>query len=405
MIKEGSSNHRTTAIKTSFVRMNNMPKSLVLFKVTASKYYWVRFYYEGKMYRKTTETEVLSDAKTIARDFYLQIITNATTYIPKTSKGSFEKCAIKLIRLQQSLVDRNERSKRLNVNDNSILQNYMIEHFKKYDIRKIDREVFEEYFSKLSKKGLKKTSQKKHINLLSKIFKLAYEDDVIDKLPRLPNISTVDNPRPWFTKDEYKHLLKTVKELIKEKIKVRGHLITDELRLLITFMINSFIRPTDLKHLKHRNIREGQTEKNRKVLHISYEHAKVKNRRTTNTMEACVGIYNDLVNYQQESKEPHSKDDYLFFPSQTNRDFALRIIARQFDFLLHKAELKLTAQNESRSLYSLRHSSISFRVLDGVDSFIIASNALTSVDMVDRFYLSHLKNEMSAENIQLKNKK
>ena len=75
---------------------------------------------------------------------------------------------------------------------------------------------------------------------------------------------------------------------------------------------------------------------------------------------------------------------------------------RQFDHLLKITSLKKDALAESRTLYSLRHTAIMFRLMDsqGLDLLSLARNARTSVEMIDRFYAKHLTAEMNVELIQ-----
>ena len=77
---------------------------------------------------------------------------------------------------------------------------------------------------------------------------------------------------------------------------------------------------------------------------------------------------------------------------------------KSFSELLNNTKLKKSNLNENHSLYSLRHTSISLRIYDGVDINTIARNANTSVDMINRFYASHILNKMSAKEIQLRHK-
>ena len=50
---------------------------------------------------------------------------------------------------------------------------------------------------------------------------------------------------PSFSDEEYKVLLKTIKEVANEGAKVRGVLITDELYYFVVFLVHSFLRPTE----------------------------------------------------------------------------------------------------------------------------------------------------------------
>ena len=61
------------------------------------------------------------------------------------------------------------------------------------------------------------------------------------------------------------------------------------------------------------------------------------------------------------------------------------------------------APNDDRiTLYSLRHTSLMYRLIygNGMDLLTLATNARTSVDMIVRFYASQLTGEMNIDMIQ-----
>jgi integrase len=125
------------------------------------------------------------------------------------------------------------------------------------------------------------------------------------------------------------------------------------------------------------------------------------------TMERAVDIYNEL-------KAQHAKSgladpaDYVFMPEYENRSTALRRLQQQFNHLLEELDMKRGALGEERTIYSLRHTCIMFRLRDGdkIDLLTIARNARTSVAMIDRFYASQLTGEMNIDSIQsMRNRK
>ena len=52
------------------------------------------------------------------------------------------------------------------------------------------------------------SSKSKHLNIISKIFKVAYEKQVIDRIPIIPTVQKENIPRPSFTEKEYKNFFK-----------------------------------------------------------------------------------------------------------------------------------------------------------------------------------------------------
>ena len=63
---------------------------------------------------------------------------------------------------------------------------------------------------------------------------------------------------------------------------------------------------------------------------------------------------------------------------------------------------KFDRQGNRRTLYSLRHGYISFRLLEGADIYQIAKNCRTSVEMIEKHYAVHLKNSLDAAAINVR---
>jgi len=92
-----------------------------------------------------------------------------------------------------------------------------------------------------------------------------------------------------------------------------------------------------------------------------------------------------------------SQDDYLFLPRIRRREAAGPIISQHFNKILEVAHLRTGQLGQARSLYSLRHTAIMFRLLygRGIDLLTLARNARTSVQMIEKFYASNLTAEMN----------
>jgi len=73
-----------------------------------------------------------------------------------------------------------------------------------------------------------------------------------------------------------------------------------------------------------------------------------------------------------------------------------------FRRVLDAAGLRTGTRGQNRTLYSLRHTAITFRLLygQGIDLLTLAKNARTSVEMIERFYASELNAEMNVGMLQ-----
>jgi len=87
-----------------------------------------------------------------------------------------------------------------------------------------------------------------------------------------------------------------------------------------------------------------------------------------------------------------------------SRDFAMKQLAKQFEIVLDVTKFKMSIAGEPRSLYSLRHSCIMYRLMFGfgIDTLTLARNARTSPEMIDRFYAAPLQGEMNVGMLQSK---
>ena len=84
----------------------------------------------------------------------------------------------------------------------------------------------------------------------------------------------------------------------------------------------------------------------------------------------------------------------------------METMRRQFDKVLQIADLKRSPSGEPRTLYSLRHTAIMFRLTKGehIDLLTLARNARTSVEMIERFYAKPLQAEMNIAQLQSRRK-
>jgi hypothetical protein len=120
------------------------------------------------------------------------------------------------------------------------------------------------------------------------------------------------------------------------------------------------------------------------------------------TMQAAVFVYERLLALQR-SQGFGKPDDYLFLPELADRRWLLVVYGWQFKFIQQLAGVHENAANgQTRTIYSLRHTAMTFRLLYGknIDLITLAKNARTSVEMIERFYSSNLNAEMNIDLLQ-----
>ena len=314
--------HRTQPIpETITIVAKHLPKTLVLYKCDASPYWYTRYFSsksgENKIHRKSTKTENLTNAKDFARKFYEDILLAERNFPLSDSKNRLYKVVWKKYIEEQILRQSRKEVNPKYVRVKKIESRAILKAMGHIQIKKIDFKVIDNFLTDLSKKGRTPETLKKYKQNIQGVLKYALRENLIDRIPPFPTIKRKDQPRGWFSEDEYEKLRKVTRQCIKDKITIRGNAITDEMRYFITFMVNTFLRPSDVKRLKHRNIQIVE-KVNEKYLRIQTDDAKTSNRPVV-SMEVAVGIYRDILNFHKKNKNPYDKDDYVFLPKHKNK--------------------------------------------------------------------------------------
>ena len=313
-----------------------------------------------------------------------------------------------VLRTEQNRVMRGElTAKSLRITENRLAK-WVSPYFDEIPIIKIDYLVLETFIEKLTESDIKGVAISQYLIIIRKVLNYALITNLITRLPLFPKVKTPRQSRGPFTIGEYRNLLKTAWRLrdqpymmqhrprlinINDGMKNEVYMPKDMTRL-IGFMVNSFIRPSDLKFLQHKHIEIIET--NYRYLRLSLPETK-KHDQPIVTMTACVGIYRRILK-DAKALGYGKPNDFVFLPEiSKNRDHALRHMGFLLIWVLNQANLKYGTKGQARTLYCLRHTAITFRLLygEGVDLLTLAKNARTSVNMIEKHYASTLNGEMN----------
>ncbi|GAA4712097.1 hypothetical protein H9L13_02905 [Sphingomonas lutea] len=228
---------------------------------------------------------------------------------------------------------------------------------------------------------------RRHLSAVSGILRLAVERRLITTLPPLPRIKAKDAPRGWFSAIEYRRLCSTAHSLaqIDERVgRIENAADWHELGDLVALLVNCFLRPGEWKYLRHRHVTVDRIGPTPHLL-IALERSKT-GARAVASMPSAVKIYDRIV-----ARSGCQPDDFLLLNRYSNRQTAQDKMWHLFRRLLRETGLGLDRYGRTRTLYSLRHTSLMLRLLKGenLDLLTLARAAGTSVPMLERFYLSH----------------
>lgn len=326
----------------------------------------------------------------------------------KSSETLFRDLIPHVLRTEENRVRRGELSpKSLRITENRLAK-WVSPYFNDIPIIKIDYLTLENFIESLTAADINGVAISQYLIIIRKVLNYALITNLITRLPLFPRVKTPRQSRGAFTISEYRKLLKTAWQLrdkpymmqhrprllnINENMKMEVFMPRDMTRL-IGFMVNSFIRPSDLKFIQHKHVEIINADY--RYLRLSLPETK-KHDQPIVTMTACVGIYQRLLKDSQ-TRGYGKPNDYLFLPELgKRRDQALRHMGFLFTWILNKANIRYGTKGQNRTLYCLRHTAITYRLLygEGVDLLTLAKNARTSVNMIEKHYASTLNGEMN----------
>lgn len=347
---------------------------------------------------------------------------NQGKHEPLNDRGNFEK-QNSFSRLTEQLLDAEwERVRRHELSAASVgiaknrLEAHVLPFFRYIVPSQVTHVDLDGFVSRLTQRQLSSTTISQYLVLVRKLLKLAVRQGLLKEVPEFPHVRVSTQPRSMLSLQEYAKLARTALRMSRSGVQApplkstdghrarfwvapRNMLLAPDMFWVIRFMVNSFVRPGDLRQLKHKHVSvvRGDTVYLRMNLPETKKHDK-----PMVTMQSAVHIYESALRHSQRQGFG-GPEDYVFLPAEKDRNYALAVMGFWFKWVMREAGLATTdGMNRPRTLYCLRHTSIMFRLLygQGIDMLTLARNARTSVQMIERFYASSLDGEMNVAMIQ-----
>jgi integrase len=329
----------------------------------------------------------------------------------------FEALAEQLLETESQRVKRGE----LSAASVGILRNRLDAHvlpfFKYIPPSQVTPALMDGFVKRLTDFQMSSTTVSQYLVVMRKLLKLAIRHGFLSEMPELPEVKVANRPRSMLSLQEYAAVVRTAYSLSRQGVKApavkasSGHRerfwvaprnlsLAPDMAWVIRFMVNSFVRPGDLRQLKHKHV---QVVRGKDSLYLRLTLPETKRHDTPMvTLRPAVHVYEAVLAHGQ-SLGYGGPEDYVFLPGETDRGYALAVLGFWFKWVMREAGVApADALGRLRTLYCLRHTSIMFRLLygQGIDMLTLARNARTSVQMIERFYASALDGEMNVAMLQ-----
>jgi integrase len=357
-------------------------------------------YLAGKNRRTTTKEESLSKAKEFAEDWYLQL--RGKLRDGELVSGKPFRDAAKLYLREFDIMTQGQRNATYARGQHARTNGHLVPFFGSMVLPEITAGTINEYrihrleeSKALRGKPPAHNTMHQEIVTLRHIFKTALRHGWIEHLPDMSapyRASAKISHRGWFSPEEYKQLCEATRKRAQHPKQPRFRWEAEQLHDYVLFSANTGLRPDEAMRLQFRDVKivddegSGQT-----ILEIE-----VRGKRGIGFCKSTVGAVRPFERLKArlrpeggpgragsrkdslesgEWQKPGATE--LLFP-KWSRDL--------FNAILEEEKLRVDRDGRPRTAYSLRHTYICLRLLEGADIYQIAKNCRTSVEMIEKYY-------------------
>lgn len=243
---------------------------------------------------------------------------------------------------------------------------------------------------------------------LRQVLKTALRHGWLSALPDLsPPYKTQGkiSHRAWFSHKEYRQLYTATRQRASKPLHKAYKWHAEQLHDYVLFMANTGLRPDEARNLQHRDVEIVTDEwSGEKILEIE-----VRGKRGVGY---CMSTPGAVRPYERLRSRPRpveangedsgdGEDAPPSVPEPTDPVFPGNHI-KMFNNILTGEKLKFDRDGNRRTAYSLRHTYICFRLMEGADIYQIAKNCRTSVEMIEKFYAAHIKTALDTRAINVR---
>ena len=397
---------------------------LHVYKRDNSSFWQCSTFLGGKNYRVSTKEESLAQAKDFAEDWYLGLKGKARA--GELKHGKTFKFAAAQFRKEYEALTAGERNPKYVEGHWARLKNHLGPFFDDKVLSEITPGLVQEYrvHRATSRKHPdtnepirpSRTTMHHEIVTLRHVMNTAERHGWVPFVPNLRppyNSSGKISHRAWFSPEEYKQLYTATRERAKNPPKLRWRWACEQMHDFVLFMVNTGLRPDEAWRLEFRDVEiVDDDDTNETILEIS-----VRGKRGVGYCKSMPGAVLPFKRLRDRGRpeesegrrhrspikkgaaSPHADDDLPIGEGRLTRptDRLFPYVHKElWNKILDELELKKDREGKPRTSYSLRHTYITMRLMEGADIYQVAKNCRTSVEMIEKYYAAHIKNLIDA---------
>lgn len=400
-----------------------MDGRLFVYRRPNTKYWQCSTYIRGRNYRQTTKEDNLAHAKAFAKAWFMELhvedrrqrsggtsllldglveVTSPASSpqpdrrrrAPSTNAVTFRQVS-EIFKAEYTAITQGERNEKYVAQKEDQIKVHLLPFFQDTPVADITAGMIQEYrvHRQTSRIDPKTNKPKKparatlhgEIVTLRQILKTANRKGWIDAVPDMSapyKQSGKIEHRAWFSPDEYKALYEHTRERAENPPNPRWKEVCENFHDYVLFMGNTGLRPDESARLELRDVKivkDADTKET--ILEIE-----VRGKRGVGYCKSMPGA---VFPFERIRDRKNLKPNQKIF-GKTPREMMNQVLGED------ELNMKYDRDGHVRTCYSLRHTYICLRLLEGADIYQVAKNCRTSVEMIEKHYARHLVNTIDA---------
>ena len=377
----------------------------------------------GRERRASTRTDSLAQARAFAEDWYLTLRGKQVRGEIKDEKTFREVAAI--FEREYEVITEGQRSPEYVSGHKDRLRVHLNPFFGSLPLSEVTSGKVQEYrvkrrmppvdeaveSHKLARKPQAKwkaparTTLHHEMVTLRQVLKTAIRHGWLGHLPDLSEpykMSAKVSHRAWFSPEEYRQLYTATRARAKDPKNHRRKSV-ENLHDYVLFMANTGLRPDEASNLQYRDVAiVDDADTQERILLIT-----VRGKRGTGYCKSTKGAVRPFERLRERvaktAKDAAKKAKVEAEERPRPTDLVFPAYQRKlFNEILEKEGLKFDREGQVRTAYSLRHTYICMRLTEGADIYQVAKNCRTSVEIIQKFYASHISTSLNAAAINVR---
>jgi integrase len=378
----------------------------------------------GQRFRQTTGEMALDRAKDVAEEWYLDLRGKLRTgrlepLAPKEKAfGEAAQAYLREVRVLAASVRSPSYVKMLELRMNA----HVLPFFKDKPLSALNKGLVQRYRVQRAEETIAKTASKgkggapdtpgkpparstmlQEIVIIRQVLKHA---EGLGWIPYVPNLSTPymtqgkKGRRAWFSHEEYKRLYQATRRRIADGKRPGWKSRYEDLHDFVLIMANTGLRPDEAWALEFRDVAVEDDYATKDTILVIDVRGKT-GVGYCKSMPGAVHPFEMLRARREQKLRDNGKS-----PEEIARVLpTLKVFPDYsrdlFNTILEEENLKFDRDGRRRTAYSLRHTYISMRLMEGANIHQIANNCRTSVQMIEQFYAAHIKDRIDASAINV----